>query len=191
MKTRTQTRTPKRLLSVFLSILMLMSSFVFVNPVVSEAAERVVFDASKYGNYKKNAFNVNIDYKQEVVNDSNSYGPNITLKTNSSISGSSGAVYKFNADPNKPHLTRNINDLDFSRKTQYDQWVGKCPVTFDQDKFSIGARYAPTLYAFYDYRSGVTNTSPTGHSRTVDASPTNFWFVNDNGHHATTSRNIS
>ena len=45
MKTRTQNRTPKRLLSVFLSILMVLSSFVFVNPTVSKAATSITHKA--------------------------------------------------------------------------------------------------------------------------------------------------
>ena len=53
MKTRTQNRTPKRLLSVFLSILMLLSSFVFVNPTISKAATSITHTprASKVVNY--------------------------------------------------------------------------------------------------------------------------------------------
>ena len=45
MERRTQNRTPKRLLSVFLSILMVLSSFVFVNPTVSKAATSITHKA--------------------------------------------------------------------------------------------------------------------------------------------------
>ena len=53
MKTRTQNRTPKRLLSVFLSILMLLSSFVFVNPTVSLAGRGNTKTMSQVGRLSK------------------------------------------------------------------------------------------------------------------------------------------
>ena len=49
MKTRTQNRTPKRLLSVFLSILMVLSAVVVGNPFVAEAASTVTYKPLRTG----------------------------------------------------------------------------------------------------------------------------------------------
>lgn len=54
MNKRSKYRTPKRLLSVFLSILMLLSSFVFVNPTISEAINSSAATSFRYSVSGKN-----------------------------------------------------------------------------------------------------------------------------------------
>ena len=50
---KTKFRTPRKILSVFLCILMLATSVVIANPFTASAA--AVFDPSRYGNYSGNS----------------------------------------------------------------------------------------------------------------------------------------
>ena len=155
MKTTVKTRTPRRVLAVFLSVLMLMSSLVFASPTVSKAAGRVTFDESKYGNYTQNV--VEPSHKQRVG--VQGWGGSIIptefydLSYNASGFATESLVEKPYVNLNRPTYsttnklgTRRGDDggtEDYGVKTWYFS------------NFGYGR-----LYAFYDYRNGVNNTQP-------------------------------
>ena len=140
MKTTVKTRTPRRVLAVFLSVLMLMSSLVFASPTVSKAAGRVTFDESKYGNYQAESKNISV------------------------ICGRRGGLKNGEADPWGNYYATvvfSFNATNFSTiiaKDSYKLIEGK--EQFDIPDYSSGPSIVydnVELYSFYDYRQGVKN----------------------------------
>ena len=128
MKTKTRNRTPRRILAVFLSILMLMSSFVFASPVVSEAYninDRVTFNEKGYGisEFYSNLNHETVKYKS-IYGEDRSYGTTseraagarLTVTIRSAAGARTTAIY--NGDPKRTSPYYNSPDspyyLDFN-----------------------------------------------------------------------------
>ena len=121
MKTKTKNRTPKRLLSVFLSVLMLMSSLVFASPVVSEAYninDRVTFNESKYNAQKHHANSYSTSAKYGI----NLYGATSNLDVSIFEASGASTTAIYNNDPKKTSPYYNSPDspyyLDFNHSSK-------------------------------------------------------------------------
>ncbi len=196
MKTRTQNRTPKRLLSVFLSILMLFSSFVFVNPTISKAADRVVFDASRYGKYTSATYSRKINYKmrERLAAAGESGSEIVDFDSNATISGVSGASTEVVADSSAPNRTgvgyntvNNQNYLNFENSEKsYSCGLKIVRTGYGSTRTYQGFIEKPVFYAFYDDRAGTSNTAP-GVSWSV-GTPTSSYYLTQNWKGTTYSR---
>ncbi len=164
MKTKTKNRTPRRILAVFLSILMLMSSFVFASPVVSEAAERVVFDKSRYGNYNSSARSEKITYN--LLGLTHCAGEMGDIYAESRlyyyVQGLSGARSTSVPDLNHPNRTSKYYNttssdcyLDWTSEDR-NYSLGDYDVRDTHDKH---VNQKGVYYMFKDSRSGVTNSN--------------------------------
>ena len=174
MKTKTKNRTPRRILAVFLSILMLMSSFVFASPVVSEAYninDRVTFNEKGYGisgQFYSNTNSETVKYNSRYGKDySESLGGNKTRTEKAAftglrvrISNAAGArtTAIYNGDPkrtspyyNSPdspyYLDFNFADKDYRNKpTTNGVYYG----FFDK---RLSNRSQPLINAEYSYNT--------------------------------------
>ena len=134
---KTRKRTPRKVLSLLLCVLMVATSVVFANPFTAEAA-RVTFDPSKYGNYQ---------------------GENLSAYKLLSYDATSGpdAVVRLLAEVEDVVLpfaeTGEVNYSNLSGfKSYYREELSNG--TFDPSKTG------EVFYSFYDYRNGVTNLNP-------------------------------
>ena len=165
MKTRTQNRTPKRLLSVFLSILMLLSSFVFVNPTISKAADRVVFDASRYRKYYASSGSLNVDYRFKYSGSYNQGGWG-TRTGSFSISGIVAPYLTEVPNKNNPNLTgNNYNTTNNKNYLNFDLSDASYSMGTINNYVALGSTNVkhyyekrPVMYAFYDHASVAVNS---------------------------------
>ena len=135
---KTRKRTPRKVLSLLLCVLMVATSVVFANPFTATAADisdRVVFDESRYRNYASASGSLSVSYASPLG------------KGSLEISGITAPYLTAVPDSTNPTLTslNNYNNPSSDNYLNFDL----SPVSYYDGSYKAVIR-KPVMYAFYD-----------------------------------------
>lgn len=146
---KTKFRTPRKILSVFLCILMLTTSVVIANPFTASAA--AVFDPSRYGNYSGNSQTYTYFAEHTgIASDNTQWHMELTWCAYAKFFGVSDIINSSSAS---------TTHTDYSQSGSGTHHVGSGDSDSSRDLMKVVIN-SPVVHTFYDYRSGVENINP-------------------------------
>ena len=146
---KTKFRTPRKILSVFLCILMLTTSVVIANPFTASAA--AVFDPSRYGNYSGNSqtYSYFAEHTGTAWNQTQWHAV-LTWCAYAKFFGVSDIINSSSAS---------TTHTDYSQSASGTIQMNSAAPDRDRTLAKVVIN-SPVVHTFYDYRSGVKNINP-------------------------------